>query len=329
MVGLKNKNFSHPERANKMIWKGLVFFLLLTTWLAAFTAEPFSGQYSRHQFKIDQSIRNYGVYVPAKARHGASLLIMLHASQQSEALFRTWLGSEFDEQAEKYNFIVAFPDGIDNHWNDCRSNASYTANQAGIDDVTFLSALIKSLTSEYQVNEKQVFVAGYSNGGHMAFRLALEKPELMRGIGIFSASLPSPENSDCQSSGIAVSIASFNGTTDPISPYLGGTVRVGTDASRGTVLSVPASVGYWRALAELPETSQRQILPEVDGNPHSRVILDRWFHPDNAVEVRLYTLEGSGHVVPSLTLEYPPISGGRAADISGAAELLAFFSQLK
>lgn len=309
--------------------QALIVFLLVTTCMVASAADQLRGQYKTHQLKIDESLRNYGIYVPANAKSETSLVIMLHASQQSEARFRAWLGAEFDEQAEKYQFIVAYPDGIDYHWNDCRRNASYTANKAGIDDVAFLSSLIKVLTSEYNINETHVFVAGYSNGGHMAFRLALEKPKLIQAIGIFSASLPTTENSDCHARGVPVSIASFNGTTDPISPYLGGTVKVGSDSTRGTVLSAPASVDYWRNLAGLPDTPERQIMPEVDGDSRTRVLLDRWVHPDNTIEVRLYTLEGSGHVVPSLTLAYPALSGGRAADISGAAELFAFFSQLR
>jgi poly(3-hydroxybutyrate) depolymerase len=41
--------------------------------------------------------------------------------------------------------------------------------------------------------------------------------------------------------------------------------------------------------------------------------------------VRLYTLQGSGHVVPARHVPLPRFLGTTAADISGAEEIVDFF----
>ncbi|WP_238946921.1 alpha/beta hydrolase family esterase [Seongchinamella unica] len=78
-------------------------------------------------------------------------------------------------------FVVAYPDGFDNHWNGCRKSASYTANTRGIDDVGFTRALVARLSADYGVDPGRVHLGGFSNGGNMVYRLALEAPELIAG----------------------------------------------------------------------------------------------------------------------------------------------------
>jgi polyhydroxybutyrate depolymerase len=92
-------------------------------------------------------------------------------------------------------------------------------------------------------------VTGHSNGGQMAYKLALEAPQIIRAVAALSANLPIDTNFDCNKSGIPISIAIFNGTEDTINPYYGGTVRLGSNESRGLVLITDQTVEYWAQLA--------------------------------------------------------------------------------
>jgi len=50
---------------------------------------------------------------------------------------------------------------------------------------------------EQAIDKKRVYVFGYSNGGHMAFRLAMEAPDEIAAVAAVAASLPTPDDSSC------------------------------------------------------------------------------------------------------------------------------------
>jgi polyhydroxybutyrate depolymerase len=97
------------------------------------------------------------------------------------------------------------------------------------------------LKQEQDVDEKRVYVFGYSNGGHMAFRLAMEASDEIAAVAAVAASLPTPDNSSCPQRKPTSRVMLINGTLDPINPYQGGTVTLFGFASRGSVMSAVAS----------------------------------------------------------------------------------------
>ena len=111
--------------------------------------------------------------------------------------------------------------GFEGHWNDCRKAASYSARLRDVDDVAFLRALVARLAQEYRVDPQRVYVAGYSNGGQMAFRLAAEAPGLPAAIAAVAASLPTTGNDACRPVERPTAALLINGTRDPINPVLG------------------------------------------------------------------------------------------------------------
>jgi polyhydroxybutyrate depolymerase len=47
----------------------------------------------------------------------------------------------------------------------------------------FIRTLIARASIEHAIDEQQVYAFGYSNGGHMAFRLAMEAPDEIAAVG--------------------------------------------------------------------------------------------------------------------------------------------------
>jgi polyhydroxybutyrate depolymerase len=92
-------------------------------------------------------------------------------------MMRKWTGYEFDQWADRKGFVVVYPDGYKHNWNDCHKNATFPAKLENIDDMGFIHALIARMAQEHGIDTKHVFVLGYSNGGQMAFRLAIETPD--------------------------------------------------------------------------------------------------------------------------------------------------------
>jgi len=290
------------------------------------------GSFQQHQLEVAGLNRNFFSYRPVNLPLNAPVFFVLHGSTQTASDMRQSVAFEFESLADRFGFIVVYPDGYHKHWNDCRASADYRANTENIDDISFFRAMIKYFAENEQADPNAIFVTGYSNGGHMAYKLAMETPELVKAIAPIAANMPVDSNLDCSKTGVAVPVAILNGRNDPINPYEGGSVEILGNTSRGSVLSTDASINYWLALAGTNQNENAAkktfVHPEVDGNAETQVIETRW---NNAVvPIRLFDLKGAGHVVPSKLAHFPRILGGGAADVSGPQVITEFFlSQLK
>lgn len=272
--------------------------------------------------------RTFSYYLPSTLQKGAALVFVLHGSISSGEAIRKMTGNEFDLLAETNQYIPVYANGFENHWNDCRASADYSANTQNIDDIAHIAFLIDLFVQRHQIDPNKVFVTGHSNGGQMAYKIALEAPQMVRAVAALSANLPIDENFDCEKSGIPVSIAIFNGTEDNINPYYGGTVRLGSNESRGLVLTTDQTTEYWAQLVGADTVTPDKVVeyPETDGMPNTSVVATHWNGVNNT-QIRLYRLQGSGHVIASKLYDFPDYIGPNASDISGPEEIIKFFNQ--
>jgi polyhydroxybutyrate depolymerase len=82
--------------------------------------------------------------------------------------------------------ITVFPAGYRDSWN--AGACCGEAHAAGIDDVAFIKGLVHHvLSAEPDASASQVYLAGYSNGGRMALRLACAAPDLFAGVAAVEA----------------------------------------------------------------------------------------------------------------------------------------------
>jgi polyhydroxybutyrate depolymerase len=269
--------------------------------------------------------RSWIAYAPAARPSDLALVLILHGSLGSGERMRTLTRYGFDLLAERYGFIAVYPDGYQQHWNDCRGGASYAANLENIDDVGFLRALVQRLVDDQGVNPSRVFATGFSNGGQMAYRLGLEAPDLVAGIAAMAASLPVPANLDCQPLGKAVATLVMNGTEDPVNPYAGGLVEAFGDASRGEVQSSIATASYWAELAGYPGRGVQREWPRRDPGDPTAVRSVEW-SAAGRVPVSLVTIEGGGHSIPHPVLNLPRILGPTSHQLDGPEVIWDFFS---
>ena len=117
----------------------------------------------KHEFVIS---------LPEESKN-APLIVMFHGAGDSAEGFR--LSSGFDNDALPMGYAVCYVSGSSNpkagrntrSWNYGRFEPDYN-------DVEFIKALVNYLVDEYSLDKDHVFCAGFSNGGFMNFRLALE-----------------------------------------------------------------------------------------------------------------------------------------------------------
>lgn len=274
--------------------------------------------------------RSYLVYKPGRKVTQAPVLFVLHGSQGTARGLRKLTGLQFDRLADEVGALIVYPQGYEDHWNDCRGSADYAANREDIDDVGFFLAMVGELRSEFGADPSRVIVTGASNGGQMVYRLALERPDAVKAAVAVAANLPVAENLDCSSRGKPVNIAIINGTNDPVNPYGGGVVSVLGNTSRGAVQSATDSAAYFARLAgyqgEPVVTELADIRQDDDGRPR----LHEW--SGGEYRVRLYELIGMGHNVPSTKVHFgwllAWLTGGNNRDLEWADETWAFYKDV-
>src|SRR5213075_2919966 len=166
--------------------------------------------------------------------------------------------------------------------------------QLKIDDAGFIKSLLDLEVTAHAVDRKRVFAAGWSNGAQLAYRLALENPQDFAGVAAISASVPVKENLDCGQVDKPIPVMIVNGTADPINPFRGGMVNLGS-AKLGNVLSSEDTAKYWAELLGATATPQVATLPHTEG----RTTVDSmtWVK-DGAPVVILYLEQNGGHAMP-------------------------------
>ena len=285
---------------------------------------PSGGFYETFAIGHDNIERTYDLYIPRNFKENSGAFFVLHGSYGKSEDMRIATGYDFEYLAEKNGFLVVYPQGYKNFWNDCRASADYAANQENIDDVGFLKKVIEKITLDYKVDKKKIIATGISNGGQMIYRLAYEAPKSIFVLAPLVATIPIDINNECKKENEGVNILIFNGTKDPIAPYDGGQVELFGNTSRGIVQSSEKTYEYWKSLSPSGKETVVQ-LEEKDGDNNSAVI--KKIHEGENV-VALFTLLNGGHIYASPNVEYSSFFGGNVRDISTAEEIYKVFEKL-
>jgi polyhydroxybutyrate depolymerase len=245
---------------------------------------------------VDSSIRTpdgrhrtYRVYVPASLpTHPVPLLIALHGGTGWNTQFER--NSGFDALAERYGFIVVYPNGVGTGpgeaslrtWN--AGMCCGPAVQKHVDDVGFIKQLIGTLEVGFRIDRARVFAAGHSNGGFMAYRLACELSDRIAAVGLQSGGFGlltcAPKH--------PVSLLHIHGTADTNVPIDGG---IGSTSLSKVVF--PSAYWSTRTVALAMHCG---VWPAVTVDPknHDLTIRNR-NNPAAHVDVRLIAVAGASH----------------------------------
>jgi len=271
--------------------------------------------------------RTYRIHLPSGLPQNLTpaLVFVLHGGGGTgDGMERSLTLGGFDTLADQYQFIVVYPDGIGKSWNDGRKNVSDPAHEQHIDDVGFFSLMIDNLTREFNINQKEVFVTGISNGAMMSYRLAIGLPEKIAAIAPVAGAIPT-DLLPINMSGEPVSVCAISGTKDPLVPWNGGVVY--PKKPRGTVISVNDSVRFWVNHDHCAIIPYSVDLPNVVLWDLTRVHEDVYQNGTNSSEVVLYTVINGGHTWPG-GLQYLPraLVGRTCRDIDANQVIWDFFS---
>ena len=295
--------------------------------MAVAAAEPgLSGSASRQSVVVKGARREFVLYLPKGLKPNAPLLFVFHGSGGDGESMRDATGHEFDQLADSNGFVVVYPEGYESTWNDCRKGSPQPARVENIDDESFAEAIIAKEAADHGIDKKRVFSAGWSNGGQLGYRFALERANVFAGVAAISASLPRPGNLACTPSNAPMAVMIVNGTEDPINPFAGGDVRLGS-ANLGPVYSSQETAQYWAKLNGIAAAPQTKRLAHK--NPSDPTFVDEttWSAPGK-LPVVLYSVHGGGHVVPQRQLQFWGGLGRQTLDLDAPVAIWEFFSKL-
>jgi len=151
-----------------------------------------AGQVTREcSVDVAFSSRTFLVHAPEKLpSRRAPLVIALHGGATNAKAMENYTG--LSEAAERYGFIVTYPNGSGRlermrTWNG--GNCCAYAAERNVDDVAFIKKLIDHMVDRFNVDPSKVYATGISNGAIMAYRLAAEIPERLGAIAAIAGTL--------------------------------------------------------------------------------------------------------------------------------------------
>ncbi len=264
----------------------------IALWLAA---APLAAQRTETgRMTWDGLERVYTVRVPsvADATRSLPLVIALHGRGGTGQRMAHWSG--LDAKADAEGFLLVAPEGTGD------PRGWYTGFGAGgaIDDVGFIGALIDTLAARYRVDRGRVYVAGHSNGGVLAHRVASDLSTRIAAAAVVAGAL-GVRSGDGRTTTIEpprapVPMLILHGDADDVVPY--DAIALSPRGSRP--IPAPEAARFWARANECA-----LLEPRRDTSARGRVIRDRWESRCRAPVV-LITVRGGDHGWPrGATLE--------------------------
>ena len=179
----------------------------------------------------DGLTRDFIYYTPSSwnSNQQLPLLVVLHGlTQTANGIMNI---TDFNILAEDNNFIVCYPDGINNSFN---ANMNVTVSTA--DDLGFIESLFSYFEQNMNTDPLKRYLSGFSNGGFMCHKLACESSLCFAAIATVSGNMSDTVYANCSPNNLT-SVLHIHGTSDPVVNYNGG-------SSSG--VSVDSTMEKWR-----------------------------------------------------------------------------------
>ena len=252
--------------------------------------------------------RQYLEYVPESytGETPAPVLVFLHGL--GDEMLNCFNGTNFKQIADEKGWILVYPQALDYTLTLPYNIGSYDFGYAwaagvtmavtftvygmpltfnitlndGVDDSGFLNATLDAVSQEYQVDADSVFFAGFSLGGFMSHRMAIEHGERINGIAAVSGLVGTDMETLTPTDNVNVLLA--YGTNDQMISYETGEITYSGYGPYNVGLPAESTVEWWREFnnchsevifEQYPDTQNDGLTFEMysylDGDNDSRV----------------------------------------------------------
>ncbi|WP_286860350.1 alpha/beta hydrolase family esterase, partial [Proteiniphilum sp. UBA5510] len=227
--------------------------------------------------------RVYRLHIPENMPENGPLVIVLHG-------YGNPTPDILNETADRHRFAVCYPQGEKDGTGKTGWNVGYPfQHDMTIDDVEFLTQLVRHLQQKHGFSKQNVFCVGMSNGGEMCYQLAAREPDLFAAVapvsGLMMEWLYKSDNSTHP-----VSLFEIHGTDDKISVWEGDPDNKG---GWGEYIPVPLAAHFCAAKNRCTLMQTDTVIGKAPNN--RTIVKHRFSGGTNDSEVWLYEMIGGGH----------------------------------
>ena len=203
-------------------------------------------------FEWQGTQRQYLLKTPSQTKETMPIVYFLHGLGDNI----TRLDNEFHFQqiADEFGWMMVIPQALSQSgatmWNAALTNSN-------IDDSGFLMALLDTLSAHHPVNLDSVFFTGFSMGGFMTHRMAIEHGDRITACAPVSGLITHTMAS--YTAVAPVRMLHIHGTSDPVVGYNGNSQYFGGNLG----LSVEAILDYWKNANHCTDEPTIDTLPDL------------------------------------------------------------------
>jgi polyhydroxybutyrate depolymerase len=150
---------------------------------------------NRYTLTLESTEREYYVHVPQgyTGNTKTPVVFMLHGTSGNG--LDMYDRSGWTDVGESENILTVYPsslryciiDPVEGQKNTTKWNAqpvewTFCQNETPRDDIAFLTAVIDDLKQRFEVDAKRIYLVGFSNGGQMAAKCAIEMSDKLAAI---------------------------------------------------------------------------------------------------------------------------------------------------
>lgn len=205
--------------------------------------------------------RQYIEYVPASysPSQPTAVLFMLHGL--GDSMQNAFARSGMQPLADEMGWIIITPQALMANvplfgqtiplgamWNagiQCQLGDVTLTPNSDVDDAGFLMALLDSTESLYNIHPDSVFCSGFSMGGFMSHRMAVEHGDRIKAIAAVSGTLASGMTGSAPK--VPVRVLHIHGTADQVVSYDSSILSLAGLGNFSLGYGAEATVDYWRS----------------------------------------------------------------------------------
>ena len=235
-------------------------------------------------FSKDGLAREFYIYVPngySEYISPVSLLFSLHGGGDYAESNMQYSG--FKEHADTDTFILVYPQGA---YYDDKGTTGWNTEDGGVNDVAFIESIIDWTGDNYNVQLNEVYAAGFSNGGFMAYHLACYLSSKIAAIAPVAGLMGNYTYDTC-SPLHSTPLAHIHGLQDDVISINGGDDFRPLEDNGDTT----GVITYWQAYNQCTEFSQE---PLYDGEDSIGTV-SKWTNCSNGADINYWTVSNQGH----------------------------------
>jgi poly(3-hydroxybutyrate) depolymerase len=218
-----------------------------------------------HHFIYNGIDREFYVFLPSNYMGRGAFPLMFALNGSGGTGYTAQDASRMSSVADTSGFIVVYPNPVGANWN---------LNS----DVGYISALIDSVNSYYNVDLSRVYVCGFSFGGYMSHQLGCQLFNRIAAIAPVAGTIQGSTISNCLSTA-SPPVFYMHGTLDAVVPYSG----------------VQNTLNFWIERNNANTSIDSVALPDIDTTDGSTIMRYNFRDSSGVARVVFYKVINGGH----------------------------------